>query len=200
MAPSCSASHAGDPGEDSSRGDDGAATIDVHARACLAALFDRHESQVFGFLVARTGDRALAEDLTTETFLAVARRAAREPSAVEGLSASSLVTIARRRLIDHWRAHAARQRRLDAVRAAMATSLVDRGPGATLDGVDERVLEALAALPTRQRAALTLHHLDELSITEVAEIVGSTYRATESILARARQSFRDAYEALGEPQ
>lgn len=36
----------------------------------LLALYDTALPQVYGYLLARCGDRALAEDLTSETFLA----------------------------------------------------------------------------------------------------------------------------------
>jgi RNA polymerase sigma-70 factor (ECF subfamily) len=193
----------GTPPGPSDRGPSGTARADGdvlgrRARARLAELFDRYESQVFGFLVSRTGDRALAEDLTTETFLALARRAATEPGAMEDLDTSTLVTIARRRLIDHWRSVSARQRRLALVRVETSSSASDRGPGGDIDDADLRVLAALDSLPERQRAALTLRHLDEMAVSEVAEVLGTTYRATESILSRARRAFRTAYEEGGD--
>lgn len=171
--------------------------IGGNARRRLEDLFGLHESRVFGFLLARTGDRGLAEDLTTETFLGLARRAAREPEAIDDVDGSLMVTIARRRLVDHWRAQSARQRLLDSVRADMARDLVDRESDVELQAADERVLDALATLSARQRAALTLRHLDELSVAEVADALDTTYSATESILARARRSFRKAYDQQG---
>ena len=38
----------------------------------LLAIYDRALPQVYGYLMARCGDQAVAEDLTSETFLAVA--------------------------------------------------------------------------------------------------------------------------------
>jgi RNA polymerase sigma-70 factor (ECF subfamily) len=193
MATSRSPSASGDAEGQSSAGTPGPTPIGGRSRRRLEELFDLHESLVFGFLLARTGDRALAEDLTTETFLGLARRAAREPGAVDDVDGSLMVTIARRRLVDHWRALSARQRLLDSVRAEMVRNFVDPTSDVELHAADEQVLDALASLPPRQRAALTLRHLDELSVTEVAEALDTTYGATESILARARRSFRKAY-------
>ena len=39
-------------------------------RARLLALYDHALPQVYGYLLARCGQRAVAEDLTAETFLA----------------------------------------------------------------------------------------------------------------------------------
>ena len=67
----------------------------------LERLFDGNVEMVFGFLVARCGDRAVAEDLTGETFLAASRQF--ESGLGSQVNRSWLLTVARRRLIDHWR-------------------------------------------------------------------------------------------------
>ena len=69
-----------------------------------------------------------------------------------------------------------------------------RDPGDNIDNADLRVLAALECLSERQRAALTMRHLDEKSVSEIADVLGTTYEATESLLARARRAFRTAYE------
>jgi RNA polymerase sigma-70 factor (ECF subfamily) len=60
---------------------------------------------VYGFLSLRVGgNRALAEDLTADTFAAAIRhyRAGRS----DEVTISWLRTVARRRLVDHWRRRA----------------------------------------------------------------------------------------------
>jgi len=59
---------------------------------------------------------------------------------------------------------------------------------------DTRVLAALRSLPHRQRTALLLRYLDEVSVSEVAEAIDTSYAGAESVLARARRSFVTAYE------
>jgi RNA polymerase sigma-70 factor (ECF subfamily) len=59
---------------------------------------------------------------------------------------------------------------------------------------DEKILLALQSLSMRQRSALTLRYLDDLSVHEVAIELGCRYQAAESLLARARRSFAAAYE------
>jgi RNA polymerase sigma-70 factor (ECF subfamily) len=62
--------------------------------------------------------------------------------------------------------------------------------------VDERaaVLSALTSLRGEQQLALTLRHLDGLSVREIGELLGRSAKATESLLARARDAFRKAYQ------
>lgn len=51
--------------------------------------------------------------------------------------------------------------------------------------------EALACLPTQQRAALALSYYDELSNSDIAEVMGLSVSAVESLLKRGRQRLRE---------
>ena len=55
-------------------------------------------------------------------------------------------------------------------------------------------LEALAALPTVQHAALVLRYVDDLSTVEVAALLERSVSATESLLARARRALARTVE------
>ena len=76
----------------------------------LLELYDDALPHVYGYLLARCGDAALAEDLTAESFLA-AVHAARTPGAAE-LSVPWLIGVARHKLADHWRRAEREQRGL----------------------------------------------------------------------------------------
>ena len=153
----------------------------------LYGLFERSGDSVFAFLLARSGSRSIAEDLTAETFLAASERvAANEGTA---LTEGWLITVAHRRLIDHWRREAANSRAVDklVVELRRVTGMQQQPAG--------EVEAALADLPPRYRAALILRYFDGFSVAEVADALGRSYKSTESILARARSAFSRAYEA-----
>ena len=71
------------------------------AREALERLYERDVAQVHGFLLARCGSQALAEDLTAEVFVSAARRFAEGRSGE--VTTGWLITVAKRRLVDHWR-------------------------------------------------------------------------------------------------
>ena len=54
----------------------------------------------------------------------------------------------------------------------------------------ERVTRALGRLPDMQRAAVVLHHVDGLSVAEVATALDKSTHATESLLARGHDQLR----------
>jgi len=56
--------------------------------------------------------------------------------------------------------------------------------------------EALALLNPHQRLALTLRYVDGLSVPEVAELVGRSVHATETLLVRSKAAFRDRYQEI----
>jgi RNA polymerase sigma-70 factor (ECF subfamily) len=155
--------------------------------AALLGLYDAALPQIYGYLLARCGATALAEDLTAETFLAAVTACRREPPPEP--SVGWLVGIARHKLVDHWRAAEREARGLQVVGAQEGVS----------DPWDEHLdallaREVLAEQSGQHRAALTLRYLDGLSVSEVARVLGRTVHATEALLVRARSAFRRTYE------
>ena len=155
----------------------------------LATLIDDALPRIFGYILVRTGgDQTIAEDLTQETMLALARALeAGSPRIADPLA--WLFGTARFKVIDHYRA------REQAARHGSAwTAEIDELPG-PIDDFD-RVLQRdelnaeLARLPDNQRMALLLHYADGLSIAEVATALEKSAHAVESLLARGRRSIR----------
>jgi RNA polymerase sigma-70 factor (ECF subfamily) len=152
----------------------------------LLELYDEALPHVYGYLLARLpGERALAEDLTAETFLA-AVRALRKPQAPR-LSIAWLIGVARHKVADHWRAVEREQRGLRVLDGEPVEDPWDT----TVDAIRART--TLAELGAHHRAALTLRYLDGLPVGEVAAHLGRTLHATEALLVRARNAFRRCY-------
>jgi RNA polymerase sigma-70 factor (ECF subfamily) len=82
---------------------------------------------------------------------------------------------------------------------------MEAAPSRTPDRVAEngelrgQIEEAIARLPERQRAALVLFEVEDLKITEVAELMECSEGAVKSTLHRARRRLRDELrEYVGE--
>jgi RNA polymerase sigma-70 factor (ECF subfamily) len=134
--------------------------------------------------MSRCGDKAVAEDLTSETFMAVTAG-----PADAALSVARLAGVARHKLVDHWRWQARQRRLLQAVEELTAA---EDSWDVELDRV--RAPQVLSNLPLQYRAALRLRYLDGLSVPEAAVVVERTVAASEALLVRARCQFRRAYE------
>lgn len=154
----------------------------------LEALFRDDAQEVRSFIRRRCRCADIADDVASETFLAAAVALERQPDLVIGLP--WLVTVAKRRLVDHWRS-LERRNRLDHKLDLALVPMGEEGHSFEGNGIDE----ALEVLPERQRNALLLRYVSGYSVTEVAEVLDSEYVATESLLARARRGFAAAYSA-----
>ncbi len=62
----------------------------------------------------------------------------------------------------------------------------------------DRVATALAQLPDRMEKVLRAKYLDQQSVREIAQDWCESEKAIESLLTRARQAFREAYERIPE--
>lgn len=154
----------------------------------LLAVLDAELGNVFGYILRRCGDRALAEDLAAD----VALRAVQETKRARAvITPAWLTTVARNRLVDHWRSTAREERRL-----GLAWSNPDPDEwvddGAPLDR--ETVNDVMRGLPADYQAVLALRYLDDLPVPQVAGALGRSVHATESLLVRARRAFRNGYE------
>jgi RNA polymerase sigma-70 factor, ECF subfamily len=154
----------------------------------LVALYHRALPQVYGYLLPRCGSVALAEDLTAETFMAAVAAAKRDRP--PELTVAWLVGVARHKLVDHWRRMDLERRRLGTIVSGL--ELVDDPWEAQLDAAIAHA--ALARLSPHQRAVLTLRYLDGLPVAQVAQELGRSLHATETLLVRARAALRRVYE------
>ena len=115
-----------------------------------------------------------------------------------------LCAIARHKAADHCRRRGRTAAPLSALPPAELAALVDAGPlpeeVLAQRAVRAQVVAVLGALPAEYRAALVTRYADGHSVDEVARLLGRSYKATESLLARARAAFRAALSRAEEDE
>ncbi len=142
----------------------------------LIACYDATVLEVYRYASRlASNDRGLADDLVQDTYLRLVR-AARGGDITE-IGIGWLITTVRNRFCDGIRSAQREERRV---------RLAHRPDEAT----EPQVATDLSDLPQRERTALLLRYVDDLSVAEVAELMGTTVHATESLLARARRRVR----------
>lgn len=148
--------------------------------------------RVYAYVFHRCGrDPALAEELTQQAFVEVVR--SRTRFAGRSASATWVISIARNKLVDHFRKSVRDRSRLDALGARELLGASEQGWGETArDDIDE----ALEMIPDFQRLVLILHYMDGLPVRDVSRAIGKSEAATASLLARGRDAFRDAYQQV----
>lgn len=159
-----------------------AAPADRDAR--FRRLCEEHTAALLAYALRRTS-REDAADVVAETFLVAWRRLDEVDEAGER---PWLYAVARRVLLGQQRA-ARRQVRI-AERVAAAEPAALRETPAASPG-SRRVLDALAALPEKEREALMLAAWEELSGSEAARVLGCSATAYRIRLHRARRRLRE---------
>ena len=159
---------------------------EAHPEAGTIDMFRLVADDVHRYVSRLTGgDVQLTEDIVQETFIAVIRQSRARPDVPIGVG--WVMRTARNRLIDHVRA---RDRDRLRVERHVAGEELDT-PASDFGTVSaEQARWLLASLPEHERLALALHTVDQLTIVEVAQLLGRSVEATTSLIARARRRLR----------
>ena len=157
-------------------------------------LYQQYHQRIFGFCLSQLGSREDAEDAVQTTFINAQRGLRR--GVVPEFELAWLFTIARN-VCHNSRDSASRRGRVEAVRDLEAlqdvVALPERGGDVSL----AELMQALGAIPERQRQALLLREFQGLSYEEIAKELAVSVAAVETLIFRARRSVA---ERLGRKQ
>jgi RNA polymerase sigma-70 factor, ECF subfamily len=161
------------------------------------ALYDRHAHVLFPLALRIVRDRAEAEDVLHDAFIALSERA-NQYDRSKGSVIGWLVTLVRNLSID-------RTRRRDR-RGTLQREVIAFEPPAETKNPEEltsdeyerlRVQRALSKLPEAQARTLSVAFFEGLSYPEIAEREGVPLGTIKSRAARALAALREALEAEG---
>jgi RNA polymerase sigma-70 factor (ECF subfamily) len=169
------------------------------ARA-FAELYERHERPVYRYFLRQGATPAVADDLLQETWMAVIRHATRfEPRA---RFTTWLYTVARSKMLDHWRAQDTTLSLDDAANDPdesafeIEGSVADRPDVQVVSRAEARAfLTAVEELPPAQREAFLLQVEGDLSLEEIARVTETGQETVKSRLRYAMAKLRSAMEA-----
>ncbi len=153
-------------------------------KEAFAQLYDVYVDTVFRYVLVRVANRALAEDLTSETFLRAMRRI--DSFTWQGKDiAAWFVTIARNLIADHVKSA---KFRFEVATADMrdADERVDSPDTEVLTRLrDERLVSAIRDLGSDQAECVTLRFLHGLSLADTAKVLGKSEGAVKQLQLRA---------------
>ncbi len=158
------------------------------ADAFVEDLFQRHHGEIYAYLVRMMRDPELAADLTQDAFIKAYR--AHDTLEDPAHARAWLYQIAHRVALDEIR-HRKIVRFLPWTGESRGSS-----PSAEKVALDSRLsgplARALRRIPERQRDALLLAELNDLTGLELAAALGVSHVAARALLTRARISLRAA--------
>ena len=165
--------------------------------AAFQILYERYRDPIFRFAYRLLGSIEAAEDVTHDCFLSLIKEPGRFDSSRASLR--TYIYAAARNLA---------AKRYNAFARETGIEGLDQEPAGghepmaqVLDNeLAEVVQRAIASLPPLQREALVLFEYDELSLAEIAAIVGAEANTVKARLFRAREKLRaglDRYFRIG---
>jgi RNA polymerase sigma-70 factor, ECF subfamily len=162
----------------------------------FAEIYDRYVDQVYAYVYHRVGQRHTAEDLTSDVFVNALRRIG--TYRYQGVDPGAwLITIARNRCHDHFKSARFRLEAPveDVFDSSGGTGSGGVAPGASAEDQPEaaaltrevarEVHAALARLKGEQAEVLYLRFVQQLSVTEVATVMGRNEQSIRALQYRA---------------
>ncbi|HVX22427.1 MAG TPA: SigE family RNA polymerase sigma factor [Acidimicrobiales bacterium] len=153
----------------------------------IAALFDQHYAGLCRLATLLLDDRSAAEEVVQDAFLRTFAgwRRLRQPERARWYLRAAVVNGCRsrgRRRVTEDRGN----RSVWVTQSAAGPGRLDGGLGAGDPDDALVVLQAVRALPPRQREAVVLRYYDDLSEADVAAVLGCAVGTVKSQLAKAR--------------
>jgi len=147
-------------------------------------LYDRYVDSVYRYVLFRVGDRSLAEDVTSETFLRALRRIT--SVSYQGRDVGAwFITIARNIVLDHVKSS---RYRLEVTTSELDdNSEVTAGPEQQVlnEATYSELLRCVTMLNNDQRECIVLRFLQGLSVAETANLMGRNEGAIKALQHRA---------------
>jgi RNA polymerase sigma-70 factor (ECF subfamily) len=154
-----------------------------HDRHAFAPLYEATYRRVFGYLLARVGERAAAEDLLQEVYLAALQAVGRFRGRTEGEFVGWLLKIAHAKVMDRFRS----QYRHPELQTSEVPPTDLRDPQNEIDQrlrLDE-ISDALAQLTEDQRNVVMNRLVLGLDLEETSKVMGKNVGSIKALQHRA---------------
>ena len=168
--------------------EDSGLVIQAHSdRAAFVQLYRRHYDAIFRYCAHRLFDRTAAEDVTSEVFLKMVENF-HHFNGIETQFRNWLYRIATNAVNQHLRKTARHKCLLKT--AGEQTDTLDADCDESLEKL-ALLREAMLALKPRYQTIITLRFFENLKLTEIAEVLGSSPGTVRSQMARALAKLRN---------
>lgn len=160
----------------------------------FARFYDDHAENIYRFVLLKVSSPEVAEDITSETFLKTWQYINDATEEIRDLKAF-LYRVARNLVIDYYRQKAKSDLPTD-------DNILDQLPDEQKDsymqlersGDLDHILFCISKLKNEYQEVLLLRYIDELSIAEIAAVLGKKKGAVRVLLHRAMKTLKNIVE------
>jgi len=154
----------------------------------FSKIYDKQIDKIYRFIYLKVSSEEIAQDICSETFLRGWKRFQVKSSKIENIQAF-LYQIARNLIADHYREKGNVQIvPLESI--VIIDSKQNLEKNAILTSDIDGVKKALTNLKDDYQNVIIWHYLNDLSISEIAELLGRTKVSTRVLLHRALKALR----------
>ncbi len=162
-------------------------TVSTKAEWVREAL-EQYEAPLVRYAIRLTGDLEVARDVVQDTFL---KLCAADPGRIDHHLAPWLYRVCRNRALDVMK----KENRMQplATDEAEAQPSPQRAPRAAAEGreTESALLEAIGALPEKQREAFRLKFQDQMTYKEIGEVTGASVNSVRYLIHTALKTLRE---------
>lgn len=160
----------------------------------LLIFYRTYHTVLIHFFYRKTGKRDVAEELTQDTFLDFIEsvRDFRGESSVK----TFLFTIARNKAVDYIKKKRLKQILFSAISPYVVESLMSVVMNDELERkeLSQKIEQVISRLPNDYQLVLRLKYMDGRKVQEIAITLALSFKATESLLFRARKAFIQLFD------
>lgn len=159
----------------------------------LFYIYKKYQPVIFNFVKSQINNYQTAEELTQDIFIDFieALRDFRFQSSLK----TFLFSIARHKIVDQIRKRKLKNILFSRLPSYIIESLKVVFIDEEIDKKElrEKITKILSALPNDYRVILRLKYIEGIKVSEIAEKLKMNFKATESLLFRARKSFIEVF-------
>ena len=160
----------------------------------VVSFYKHYSPRILKYLVSRVPKKEDAEEIMNDVFLDVFDNL--HLFQKKASLTTWLYTIAHNKLVDFYR-----KKKIKSVLLSQAPFLEPLAKEISQpefqfekDRIRDRIEETLHSLSEKYRSILTLHYEKDVPVKKISVLFNLSFKATESLLFRARQQFKKNYE------
>jgi RNA polymerase sigma-70 factor (ECF subfamily) len=166
--------------------------------SALAALIDRHQSKIYGFIYSKISDRDITDDIFQDTFIKVIKTLKSNSYNEEGKFLPWVMRIAHNLIIDHFRRNKKMPMFRETEEFSIFSIMTDNSMTIENQMITEQVQKDLRKiieeLPQDQKEVLMMRIYQDLSFKEISELTGVSINTALGRMRYALMNLRKVIE------